>query len=43
MTMKQLAKWRRECARQRKEHPSLPTWAIRQIASDHIHIKKNKG
>lgn len=31
-----LLKWKKEYRVQKREHPHLPDWAIRQIATDHI-------
>ena len=33
---KRLKEYTREFKKQRREHPKLPTWAVRQIAKDHI-------
>jgi hypothetical protein len=38
-----LLAWRKEYKIQKKEHPSLPDWAVRRVSSDHIKLKKNKG
>jgi hypothetical protein len=44
MKTNKLVAWRKEYIVQKKEHPKLPDWAIRQVASDHIKIgKKMKG
>jgi hypothetical protein len=36
--------WRKEYKVQSKEHPTLPKWAIKQVASDHVKKgRKMKG
>jgi hypothetical protein len=36
----QLERYMSERKRQRREHPSLPEWVIRKIASDHVKKKR---
>ena len=39
-----LAAWKKEYHTQKKEHPTLPDWAVRRVSSDHIKLgKKMKG
>jgi hypothetical protein len=32
-----LVVFNKEFAKEKAEHPSLPTWAVKQIVKDHLH------
>jgi hypothetical protein len=36
MGIKELSSYRRMYSKERKEHPSLPSWAITRIVQDHM-------
>lgn len=43
MGFARLEEWRKEFNRQRREHPKLPNWAVKQITSDHLKLEKKRG
>lgn len=36
---KKLKQWNQDLQKERREHPTLPTWAVKQIVRDHEAVK----
>jgi len=40
MSIAPIRKWQEEYTKERKEHPTLPPWAVRVIVQDHMKKKR---